>query len=133
MQEENRLYYTFFDRLEKLRLGQGWSYDECAQHIGISKAMLFFMRSKKQGISKKSLFKLDAAERAAGLAPPEPVAPPPVEDQSKPTEPMAEALPAGALEEVRKELMEAIEALRADVSELKEMVKAQGGKWKDKK
>ena len=70
MQEDNRLFQTFFDRLEKLRLGQGWSWDDCAQKIGISKAMLFFMRAKKQNISKKSWFKLEAAERAAGLTPP---------------------------------------------------------------
>lgn len=93
--------------------------------------MLFFMRSKKQSISKKSWFKLEQAERAAGLTPALPSAKP--ESPNRQTvEPTEEALPAGVLAAIHSEMTVAqekvlreLEAMRGDLAEMKEIIRRQ--------
>ena len=130
MQEKNRLFKTFLDRLEQLRLRQGWSWDECARQIGISKAMIFFIRSGKQDVSTKSWFKLEQAERAAGIASPESAAaatpaqasPPTPEKVDQPD--IAEAVLEMSQQQAVafKELRVALDLLITEVSELKRML-----------
>jgi transcriptional regulator with XRE-family HTH domain len=70
MQGESSQYFT--RRLERLKFTQRWTDDELSEHVGISRRMLYLMRTGKNPISAKTLWKVEQAERAAGLDPPLP-------------------------------------------------------------
>jgi len=57
------------ERLEALRAALVLNWGELAAHLGISRAMLDFLRAGARRPSPKTLRLIAAAERAAGIAP----------------------------------------------------------------
>lgn len=70
MQEENSQNFT--RRIERLKFTRGLSDEALAEHVDISRRMLWLIRKGKAHISAKSWWKLEAAERAAGIVSPLP-------------------------------------------------------------
>jgi hypothetical protein len=71
LQEETEQNLTFFSRVEKLKLAKAWSWEELSKHLGISRAMIHFIKTGKHKVTTKSWHRLEEAEKAAGtnLAP----------------------------------------------------------------
>ena len=65
LQEKSTHYFT--TELERLKLSQDLTDEELADEIGISRRMLYLMRTGKAPVSKKSWYKLEQAEKRAGL------------------------------------------------------------------
>ena len=55
------------ERLEKLRLKQGWSWDELGEAIELSRSMLHYVRKVERVMSERSLYRLAELERANGI------------------------------------------------------------------
>lgn len=66
MQGQTEQNLTFFSRLEKLKLAKGWSWEELAEQIGISRTMIHFIKSGKHKVTAKTWHRLEEAEKAAG-------------------------------------------------------------------
>jgi transcriptional regulator with XRE-family HTH domain len=58
------------ERLEKLRLKRGLTWDKLGEELELSRAMLHYVRKNERELSERALFRLAAAERAAGIEPP---------------------------------------------------------------
>ena len=58
---------NFTSRLDRLKFSLGVTDDELARRVGVSRRMLWLIKSGKSAITKKTLWKLDKAERLAGL------------------------------------------------------------------
>lgn len=71
MQAENQNFSEFFNRTENLAEKLGVRAIDLPAIMDVSKAMLFAYRKGKYPISWRAWRKLEAAERAAGLAPAE--------------------------------------------------------------
>jgi hypothetical protein len=69
----------FFEKVDNLKLFKDFSDHELASEIGISRSLLHAMRVGKKPISQKTWFKLEQAERRAGLIEPEEEKPVPQE------------------------------------------------------
>jgi len=70
VQAESQTNSDFFSRTDLLASRLGLNLSELPSKIGISKAMLYAYRSGKHRITNKVWFKLEQAERAAGIHPP---------------------------------------------------------------
>lgn len=68
VQEESSQFFTA--RLERLKFSLDLTDEALADRIGLSRRMLWLVRTGKSKASKKSLWKLTEAERAAGIDPP---------------------------------------------------------------
>jgi transcriptional regulator with XRE-family HTH domain len=66
LQVQTEQNLTFFLRLEKLKLAKGWSWEEVAEQIGISRTMIHFIKSGKHKVTAKTWHRLEEAEKAAG-------------------------------------------------------------------
>ena len=58
------------ERLDKLRLKRGFTWDELGIELKLSRAMLHYVRKCERAMSERALFRLAEAERAAGITPP---------------------------------------------------------------
>lgn len=62
------------ERLNRLRVTLRMQWGQLADHIGLSRSMLDFVRKGQRNLSFEALHRLESAEREAGIAPPaEPV------------------------------------------------------------
>lgn len=68
MQEKSSQNFTA--RLERLKFTLGHTDEALAECIGLSRRMLYLVRTGKAPASRKTWWKLEQAERAAGLTPP---------------------------------------------------------------
>ena len=59
----------FYARLEKLKLHQGWTWEDVGREVGLSKTLIHFIKSGKYKVTAKSWHLLEKAEAAAGLSP----------------------------------------------------------------
>jgi len=66
---------NFTRRLERLKIAKSWTDEELSAEIGISRRMLYLMKTGKNPITVKSEMKLEAAEREAGIQSPDRVQP----------------------------------------------------------
>lgn len=57
-------------RLQRLRELLRLEWGELADHLGMSRAMLDFVRKGQRNLSFKALSRLEEAERAVGISPP---------------------------------------------------------------
>jgi transcriptional regulator with XRE-family HTH domain len=67
-------YKLTFSRVENLRLSLGWTWDQVAKALGVSKVMLHYVKTGKRNLSDKVIFRLEEAETMAGLRKPRPTA-----------------------------------------------------------
>jgi transcriptional regulator with XRE-family HTH domain len=58
------------ERLQRLRTTLRMEWGQLAQHLGMSRAMLDFVRKGQRNLSFPALARLEEAERSAGIAPP---------------------------------------------------------------
>jgi transcriptional regulator with XRE-family HTH domain len=72
MQEENEQNLTFIRRVDVLRFKRGWTLAEVCNELGISRTMLHFIKTAKNGVTAKLLYRLEQAEVSAGIKSPLP-------------------------------------------------------------
>ena len=65
MQDITAQNLSFITRLEKLKLVKGWTWEQVAENVGISRTMIHFIKSGKHGVTAKSWHRLEEAERSA--------------------------------------------------------------------
>lgn len=65
MQGQSKQNLTFHARLEKLKLDRGWTGEQAAKALGLSRTMIHFIRSGKHGVTAKTWHRLEQAERSA--------------------------------------------------------------------
>lgn len=70
MQEKTSQNFTA--RLEALKLKKGLSDERLAEWVGLSRRMLYLLRTGKSSITRKTWYKLEQAELEAGILPKEP-------------------------------------------------------------
>ena len=89
MQEKTSQNFTA--RLEALKLKKELSDERLADRIGLSRRMLYLLRTGKSSITRKTWYKLEQAELEAGILPKEPEE----SDRAPPTvrESKADAMP----------------------------------------
>lgn len=63
MQEKTEQTLTFVSRVEKLKLANGWTWQEVARRLGISRTMIHFIKTGKHQVTQKNWRRLEAAER----------------------------------------------------------------------
>lgn len=68
MQQDSALNRTFSERTDQLAARLRINVQDLPQIIGISRRTLFECRSAESAVSRKTLAKLDAAERAHGIS-----------------------------------------------------------------
>src|SRR6266850_1227429 len=56
-----------FDRIQALRLKQGWTWEQTASELGVGKVMIHLVKKGKRGLSDKVLYRLVQAETKAGI------------------------------------------------------------------
>ena len=61
---------AFFERVEKLKLAQDWTWDEIAQKLHLTRGMIHFIKQGKYGVSKRNLFRLEQLERQESIGVP---------------------------------------------------------------
>jgi len=74
------------ERLQLLRQKLRLEWGQLAERLGLSRAMLDFVRKGQRNLSFKALNRLEDAERAAGILPP----PPPIDVIKEDEEPPAQ-------------------------------------------
>ena len=57
------------ERLERLKFANGWTDEELATNIDVSRRLLWLLRSEKRDISSKTWWKLEEAEHRFGCHP----------------------------------------------------------------
>lgn len=67
-----------YERVERLRIITNRSWDQMADVLDIDRSMFFHVKSGRRNLSKKAIFRLEQAERDAGILPPEPIPSAPV-------------------------------------------------------
>ena len=68
MQQKSDIKWSSdFERLERLRVGQGLTWKQVAEKIGVGVTMLMMVKSGRRNLSNKTLYRLEQAEIAAGL------------------------------------------------------------------
>jgi transcriptional regulator with XRE-family HTH domain len=65
VQEESSQNFT--RRLERLKFSKGWTDEQLSSAVGLSRRMLYLARTGKSSITRKTLYKLESAERAEGI------------------------------------------------------------------
>lgn len=65
VQEKSSQIFT--ERLEALKLGRDLTDEELSVKVGLSRRMLYLIRTGKSSITRKTWYKLEQAEIAAGL------------------------------------------------------------------
>ena len=60
-----------WQRIDNFRVKTGKNLDQVAEAIGVGKSMLMMVKSGKRHLGRRALYRLEEAERAAGIAPPE--------------------------------------------------------------
>jgi transcriptional regulator with XRE-family HTH domain len=61
----------FVERIEQLRKVRDWSWDQLAEHLGVSRTTLHYLRTGRHDVSGKLLRSLERAEQEAGIVPAE--------------------------------------------------------------
>jgi transcriptional regulator with XRE-family HTH domain len=56
-----------FARIQRLRLQNGWSWDQVSKELGVSKVMLHYVKTGQRSLSDKIIFRLEKVEVFAGL------------------------------------------------------------------
>lgn len=69
MQEKSEEKCSPVQRLDKLRVTLQLNWAEVAAQVGLSESMLYQVKAGKKNLSDKAIFRLEQAERSAGLAP----------------------------------------------------------------
>lgn len=59
-----------FSRIENLRIKTDRTWAQMSDVLGLGVSMLMMVKSGKRGLSAKALYRLENAEREAGIAPP---------------------------------------------------------------
>lgn len=67
MQEKITKNLPYFSRVEKLKISKGWTWDEIAEKLQLTRGMLHFIKQGKYGISKRNYFMLEKLEREEGV------------------------------------------------------------------
>ena len=75
MQEEKSQPVTIFGRLERLRVVKQLSWDGLAVLLGVNRSFFFHIKAGRTRFSAKALYRLEQAERAAGIEVPVPTVP----------------------------------------------------------
>jgi transcriptional regulator with XRE-family HTH domain len=65
---QDKTSHFFTQRIERLKFTLKATDDQLAKTIGVSRRMLYLMRHGKSKITAKTLWKIDQAEKAAGLS-----------------------------------------------------------------
>ena len=68
MQEIKSGNYLYISRVEKLKISKGWTWDEIAERLQLTRGMLHFIKKEKYGVSKRNLYMLEKLEREEGVA-----------------------------------------------------------------
>jgi transcriptional regulator with XRE-family HTH domain len=101
---------NFTARLEALKLRKELSDERLADRVGLSRRMLYLIRTGKSSITRKTWYKLEQAEREAGIIADEP----PVAARAPPTmreDPAAPSPGDGEVVEMLKEILRRLDAL----------------------
>lgn len=69
MQEKSEEKCSPVQRLDKLRVTLQLNWSEIAAKVGLSESMLYQVKAGKKNLSDKAIYRLEQAERSAGLAP----------------------------------------------------------------
>lgn len=56
-----------FERLDRLRVVSGRSWDQLAELLNVDRSMFFHVKAGRRNLSSKALFRLAEAERASGI------------------------------------------------------------------
>ncbi len=56
-----------FQRIEKLRLHQNWTWAQVGEALGLKTAMLMMVKSGKRKLSDRAVYRLERAEEKAGI------------------------------------------------------------------
>ena len=99
-QQKSHLKSPTFERLEKLRIITGKTWEQIAEQLNVDKSMLFHVKAGKRNLSSKSLFRLEEAERAAGIQPQ-------VAQPSQATRPQSRSYARAVVESISSRLKEA--------------------------
>ena len=67
MQDQNTQLSTFLHRTDKLAVRLNIRVEDLPEILGMSRRTLFACRSAESAVTAKSLLKLEAAERSAGI------------------------------------------------------------------
>ena len=67
MQEKKKENFSYFSRVETLKVSKGWTWDEIAEKLQLTRGMLHFIKQGKYGVSKRNLFMLEKLEREEGV------------------------------------------------------------------
>ena len=63
MQEKSERTIQFLERLDRLRLSNQWTSGEAAKAVGLSRTMLHYLRSGRNSVTDKVLYRLAEAEK----------------------------------------------------------------------
>jgi len=67
MQAEKKENSSYFSRVEKIKVSRGWTWDETAERLHLTRGMLHFIKHGKYGVSKRNLYMLEQLEREEGV------------------------------------------------------------------
>ncbi len=67
MQEESEHFVNSEDRLDRLRVQKGFTWDELATYLDLSRTMLHYVRKGERDLSAKAALRMRDAEKNAGL------------------------------------------------------------------
>jgi transcriptional regulator with XRE-family HTH domain len=102
------------ERLQKLRAALRMEWGQLAAHLGMSRAMLDFVRKGQRNLSFPALARLEEAERSAGITPPILAvreAPPSYETPQEKVEISAPEMELHAIASALRELCQRVERL----------------------
>ena len=68
MQDKNTDASSFFPRVEYLKISKGWTWDEVAKKLQLTRVMLHYIKKEKYAVSKKHMFRLEELERQEGVS-----------------------------------------------------------------
>lgn len=58
------------DRLDRLRIRKGFTWEELGHNLDLSRTMLHYVRTGRRSLSAKTMVRLREAEETAGIIPP---------------------------------------------------------------
>ena len=67
MQDKSHIKSPIYDRVENLRVQTNRSWDQVAELLEIDRSMFFHVKKGRRNLSKKAIYRLEEAERAAGI------------------------------------------------------------------
>lgn len=70
LQEKSKSKYGHAERLQILRLKKQLTWEQLAELLGLSAAMLYHVKRGVRNLSEKAVYRLEQAEVTAGLRPP---------------------------------------------------------------